>query len=179
MTLDHLATKHSTDKASWGHGYCPFYEFLLARFCIMSPLSILEVGFQFGFSLKMWRDYFKQALIVGIDTVSNDVSFAPQEGIALIIGDAYTPEMIARLGNMEFDIVVDDADHNPEHQAFLVRHYSPMLSRNGILIVEDCENMHAAAGLEKSMPNGFQGAVVDLRKEGGMLDSILFLAWRV
>lgn len=176
-TLDEIGTANGTDKASFGHSYMPFYEFLFAKFRD-EPVNILEIGVQFGFSLRTWREYFKRSLICGIDSAHNGLSFPPEEGIAFIVGEAYKPEMITRLGNAQFDIIVEDGNHAPADQAWTIKHYAPLLSPGGILVVEDVPSMETALDLKKAVPTGFQGVSVDLRKEGGMPDSILFLVWR-
>src|SRR5215203_706034 len=61
-----LAEKYGTDKGPSGHNYTPYYEEYLQhrRF---RALTLLELGVWKGASLRMWRDYFPSATIVGID----------------------------------------------------------------------------------------------------------------
>lgn len=139
---------------------------------------MLEIGFQFGCSLRTWREYFKRALILGIDVVHNDVAFAPEDGVALQIGNAYSHDMIARLGNAQFDVMIDDGPHDLASQLFFVQFYTPMLAPGGIAIVEDIASVKHLPQLRKAVPEGFQSCSVDLRKEGGLSDSILLLIWR-
>lgn len=176
-SLDQIGLAHSTDKASNLHSYLPLYDFLLARYRD-EPIQLLEIGFQFGCSLRTWREYFKRALICGIDVTLNDLDFPPEDGIALIQGDAYTLGMVDRLGNMQFDIAIDDGPHTLASQLFFCQFYVPMLAPDGIAIIEDIANPKHLPQLRKAVPQGFQSCSVDLRKEGGLPDSILLLVYR-
>lgn len=177
LTLDSIGLANSTDKASNLHGYLPLYDFLLARYRD-EPINLLEIGFQFGCSLRTWREYFKRALILGIDVVHNGLSFPASDGIALQIGDAYSHDMLTRLGNMQFDVMLDDGPHHLANQLFFCQFYVPMLAPGGIAIVEDIESPKHLPQLREAVPEGFQSCSVDLRKEGGLPDSVLLLVWR-
>ena len=73
-SLEQLAERHGSDKAT--HGYCPFYEDLLAR-RRDEPLRVLELGVGGfdrpddpawgGASLRMWKDYFPHGSVWGLD----------------------------------------------------------------------------------------------------------------
>jgi demethylmacrocin O-methyltransferase len=72
-TLDELALLHKTDKASDGHNYAVTYDKYLTPLR-QEQIVLLEVGIGgYGFidrggeSMKMWHDYFPQALIAGVD----------------------------------------------------------------------------------------------------------------
>lgn len=177
-TLNSIGLANSTDKASaGGHGYLPLYEFLFAKYRD-EPVQLLEIGFQFGCSLRTWREYFTRGLILGIDCVHNDVSFPAGDGIALRIGNAYELAMVDSLGKMQFDVMIDDADHSLGSQLFFLQFYVPMLAPGGIAIVEDIASPKYLPQLRKAVPEGFQSCSVDLRKEGGLPDSVILLIWR-
>jgi hypothetical protein len=61
LTLDELAIKHGTDKSSPYHDYCRIHEELLAPLR-HEPVALLELGVANGASLRMWGDYFTQAV---------------------------------------------------------------------------------------------------------------------
>ena len=112
-TLAELADQHSTDKA--GHGYCPHYE---ARFAPMQGhrITLLEIGVLEGASLRMWRDYFPEAWIVGIDKApqwrSDDVAITIETGDQADV--PFLAQCCAKHG--PFDIVIDDGSHQARDQ---------------------------------------------------------------
>ena len=62
--IEILATnRYDTDKSE---EYLASYERCFAGFRT-APITLLEVGINAGGSLLMWRDYFLQGTIVGID----------------------------------------------------------------------------------------------------------------
>jgi hypothetical protein len=85
VDLDALARLHGTDKSSSTHGYTRLYE---THFASRRPTvrRLLEIGVggidsgrgyettEGGQSLRMWRDYFPNAEIVGIDIHAKAVS---------------------------------------------------------------------------------------------------------
>lgn len=139
------------------------------------PLKILEVGVQFGYSLRTWRDYFPLAQITGIDLVSNGLQFRPEDRIELITGDAYSAAMLARIGK-QYDIMIDDGSHDPAHQLFFVKHYAPKLSMDGLLFVEDIISRETVNALGKALPEDFEWTHADFTSRS--LDGLLFIAWR-
>jgi hypothetical protein len=66
LTLDELGLKYGTDKASLHHNYLNFYEGFVAPLRDQ-PLTLLEIGVFQGASLRMWREYFPYAKVVGVD----------------------------------------------------------------------------------------------------------------
>src|SRR5258705_6198874 len=73
MTLDELAIKHGTDKASQftrtyakPHDYCRhlegFFEPMRNHY-----INLIEIGVGGGESIKTWLDYFLAAQIYGVD----------------------------------------------------------------------------------------------------------------
>lgn len=172
MTLDEIGMLHQTDKASH-HRYLSFYDLIFRRLRDCN-IRILEVGIQFGNSLRTWRDYFPEAKIIGIDSVDNNVSC----DAVMLLGNAYSEDMIARLGDQKFDIMIDDGSHAPDDQLWFVKHYLPLLADGGILIVEDV--LHAATiySLASALPKGFSYTAVEMTEGRSMVDSRLFIAWK-
>jgi hypothetical protein len=77
-TLDELALVHQTDKASNHHNYAVTYDKYLSPLR-QEKLVLLEIGIggygyidRGGQSMKMWHDYFPQALIAGVDLHEKD-----------------------------------------------------------------------------------------------------------
>lgn len=131
-SLHHFSVE--TDK-SWAHQYIHVYESLFEP--IREDVrNVLEIGVQNGGSLRMWRDYFTEAQVYGIDIDEIVNEIQNQERINVICSDAYTREAVSSF-QLLFDVIVDDGPHTLETQMFCAEHYSGLLSPNGILIIED------------------------------------------
>lgn len=175
-SLDQIGIERGTDKSSLNHHYLSLYEMMF------EPLRnefirILEVGVQFGNSIRTWKEYFPHAGIVGIDSVDNDVKFKPMDGVSIIIEDAYSDAIFKRLVG-KFDIIIDDGSHMAEHQKFFVKNYSGLLTDDGILIVEDVLHPDVIPLLARSLPDEFRYLAVDMTQGDSVVDSRLFIARR-
>jgi len=99
-----------------------------------STTSLLEIGVKNGYSLLLWRDYFINANILGIDP-----RYCPnvqgEKRISQITADAYDLSLIKQLGS--FDIIIDDGPHTLESMEFFLEHYPKLCNPGGIVILED------------------------------------------
>jgi len=143
MTLDQIALKHKTDKASNGHNYCHFYEQFLGPLRA-KPITLIDAGIggyeypdRGGESLRMWREYFPVATVIGFDLHGKPSLYVP--GTVIYQGsqddEAFVKEMIEREGQP--DVFIDDASHI---NALTIRTFEimfPHLKPGGIYIVED------------------------------------------
>ena len=135
-----LANKYETDKGTtcYGcHGFTEFYENHVNQFKGKNP-KILEIGVENGCSLKMWNEYFEgDCEIYGLD---NNPKFKTKDNIHIIYADQSIKEdwdwIIQNIGN-NFDIIIDDGSHVPEHQALSLYIGTKLLKPNGIYIIED------------------------------------------
>lgn len=134
--LEHLFTHYGTDKGIWG--YTPYYEQAMEahRFDVKAVLEIGICGFRdipnnvVGASLFVWRDYFPNAEIYGIDNDPRFI-FNDQHRIHTALCDAYNPDALRdvmfEFGVDDFDMIVDDAVHDPAPQAQLAEVLLPFL----------------------------------------------------
>ena len=131
MKLQQIGLKHNTDKAFF-HKYCDFYQKHLPKSTFKGRL--LEIGIMDGASLLMWREYYPNAEIVGIDI--NDKSHLSIDGVQILQMDATDTEALATLGS--FDIIVDDGSHMTADQQKSFEHlYLNQLNQKGFYIIED------------------------------------------
>ncbi len=136
--LDKLGLKYNADKSSRFHNYLDFYEKMLPGRSFKGRL--LEIGVMDGLSMKMWRDYYPEAEIVGIDI--KDMSFMHNddwqvpESVQLIQCDGTDPMETKDLGT--FDIIIDDGSHYMKDQqvSFEIFYYN-QLNKGGVYILED------------------------------------------
>lgn len=142
-----LAQKWRTDKAFF---YAPFYEDLLAG---KQVRKVLEVGigtpgamansiaragwtdYRAGASLRMWRDYFPDAHIYGLDINQNAVAEAadPVGRILTCCADSTKEIPFPIL----FDLIVDDGSHEPKDQLRTFQNLYPLLAWDGVYVIED------------------------------------------
>lgn len=143
--LESLFTRYGTDKGIWG--YTAAYERYLdaRRFDVKRVLEIGICGYRdipnnvVGASLFAWRDYFPNADIFGLD-IDGQFIFNDQARIRTAQCDAYDrPQLfnaVSQFGG-EFDLIVDDAVHDPIPQTNLINDLFPYLSKTGVYAMED------------------------------------------
>ena len=145
-----LAFKYSTDKCpKIKHVYTPFYYELL-KDKKHTFKKVLEMGigyketmpyyprYQTGASLKMWRDFFPNAMVHGAD-ISPKAMFE-DERIKTYLCDERKKCDIERLvmqTGSDIDLVVDDGSHRLHHQVYLCKTIMPLLQKSVIYIIED------------------------------------------
>ncbi len=166
--LDILAEKYGTDKASSGHTYTVVYEGLLGH-KRNSVKKVVEIGIADGGSLRMWRDYFPNAIIFGID--NNPKTLIQEERIISLFCKQEDPIGMANVMKTiggDIDVIFDDGGHCPEHQVVSTPIMMPYLSKEGLFFIEDLEANHT----HKQPFRGYKLREFDCTRKGG---SILLL----
>ena len=162
--LSKLSNKYNSDKYS-GHKYTPLY-FEKFKDKIEDIKRVCEIGIATGASLKMWRDFFPNALIIGIDN-REDCQLVGEERIISILADGTTIED-DRL--FDFDLIVDDASHDPDQQIKSFELLFPKLINTGLYIIEDvdgnsCQKTLAYFKELKELNIEFDGQLIMITKE--------------
>jgi hypothetical protein len=142
-----------TDK-SWRHQYIHVYESLFEPMRNRTT-TVLEIGVLEGGSLVMWRDYFSNAIIYGLDVEDRTNCMAGEDRVKVTIADAYTDETLQAI-NTKFDVIIDDGPHTLESQLFCAKHYPWLLKSNGILVIEDIPNPEWIPQLADVVPDDFK-----------------------
>lgn len=146
--LEELGIKYNTDKASKvvygektyaGHDYLKYYELFL------SPLrdaefTLIELGCFRGSSLKMWKEYFANAQIVGVD-LNKDLKRLEEDRISFISSDATSEDLPEKLEPYAGSIgcIIDDCSHAWGDQRRSFEMLFPLVSSGGYYIIEDLE----------------------------------------
>ena len=143
----------------WGHNYIKSYKLLFDKLNISSIKNILEIGLGFilpssenafsqklyksGNSLRMWRDYFVNANIYGID-INKDLMFTEDRIKTFVANQNSGQELKAVIDqiNSPIDIIIDDGSHQGEHQVFSFMCLHKYLTTNGIYVIEDVHEQH-------------------------------------
>jgi len=139
-------------------------------------IRILELGIRTGASLKLWAEYFPNAIITGVDLSDENVEkfWVANPRIRTIYGDAYTVDFLMGLGN--FDVIIDDGPHSLSSQIFTIQNYLKLLNPGGFLFIEDI--IGGKPFIDKLLSNilgkkNLQCKVFDLRRKSDSHDSIV------
>ena len=160
-SLTEIANFYGTDKGTvgpskqWGAmNYTDVYEAYLTPYR-NSPITILEIGLgvqgetwkanivhgrnEGGASLKMWYDYLPNASIYGIDV--NPCPNLNNDRITTFVADQsdiqQLESFIQATNNTEFDVIIDDGSHRPDHQQISLEFFFQKLKNGGIYFIED------------------------------------------
>ena len=160
-TLTELANFYGTDKGTIGpnpdwepHNYTDIYEAYLAR-RRQSAITILEIGLGVtgpqwettmvqgrntgGASVKMWYDYFPKAQLYGIDV--NPCPYLDNDRIRTFVADQGNPKdlqaFVQATQGIEFDVIIDDGSHRPDHQQISFSLLFKKLKNDGLYFIED------------------------------------------
>ena len=111
---------------------------------------MLEIGLQSNWerpgyvpddapSLRVWREYFPQAEILGYDV--NDFSFFQQDRTTVFRGDQGSREDLKRFidehGRGGFELVLDDGSHAASHQQISLGALFSVVAKGGKYVIED------------------------------------------
>jgi hypothetical protein len=161
-SLTDIANEYGTDKGTVGpspewpaHNYTDVYEAYLTSLR-EEPINLIEVGLGVpgdkweariargknaggGASLKMWYDYFPNARIFGLDI--NSGAHLDNDRITTHIVDQGDPDalnaFLDSVGDLEFDVIIDDGSHRPDHQQVTLGCLFPRLRKGGLYFIED------------------------------------------
>lgn len=162
--LSELSYKYGSDKGSstediqhpsgWNfHKYTQIYDFILNGIR-NTATDILECGIGTnnpnvessmgingtpGASLRMWRDYFPNANIIGID-IDPGIMFK-EERIETFVVDQADTRSINEFKNkidVKFDLILDDGLHAYHAQQNLFDNTFDLVKDGGLYIIEDC-----------------------------------------
>lgn len=139
--LSKLAIKYGTDK--WGkHHYTPVY-YDLFKDKRNEVKKVLEIGPAEGAGMFMFRDFFPNATIYGLEIDEERVKkLEGLDRIVVLPGNQF--DLLDLESSLSFfsdegdlDLVIDDGSHKLEHQVFTCLTLMPMLSDKTIYIIED------------------------------------------
>src|SRR5271154_1237071 len=135
-TLEECAVAWTTDKGVIGHRYLQWYERYAERMRL-SAVKVLEIGVDLGKSHRMWRDYFPNADVIGLDS-DRQYIVDLGERITTVLGNQNDPDVMGEMAARgPFDLIVDDGSHIPEHQIYSFMRLFPALRPGGVYIIED------------------------------------------
>ena len=89
-----------------------------------------------GASLRVWRDYFVNAKIYGVD-IAEDCMFTEERIETFLFDSSDATSVNQHLTDLTFDIIIDDGNHDPKYQIKTLRNLLPKLKSGGFYIIED------------------------------------------
>lgn len=138
-SLDKIAKNCGTDKSSDVHNYCVKYEKCLP-FNRLEPLKILEIGVLNGESICMWKSFYPNSTIVGIDIEQSCKQYENIDNNVFVeIGSQYDEQFLKYVCEKygSFDFVLDDGSHIQKHMIFSFEKIFPSVKSEGVYIIED------------------------------------------
>jgi hypothetical protein len=187
MSLSELVDNSITDKNTT-HSYLELYQKLLVD-KKESAKNILEIGIgdggqgiTNGGSIKLWHDFFTNAIIYGLDIQHiNNIWDGIKNNNRIVLYtsiDAYSKEFVSSEfieKGIKFDMMLDDGPHTLESMKAFIELYSPLLSDNGLLIIEDIQHPTWIYELYKVVPHHLKQFVsaYDLRSNKNRYDDIV------
>jgi hypothetical protein len=152
-----------TNPIAPSHTYLEIYDILFTPYK-QPDINILEIGFQYGCSIRLWKEYFsKNSNIFGIDICDNcsvkkayeniktnafPIPIHPKgiyvdedlSNIYLNKVDSHQPKVFTDgldESNIKFDIIIDDGWHSPTSNITNFQNFIPYLKKDGLYIIED------------------------------------------
>ena len=153
MNLNKLAIKYNSDKYG-SHYYTPIYQkYMEAK--KNKKINLFEIGVgglepkvgysglkTGGESLRMWRDFFKKGMIVGLDIVKKDLNLGQR--VKIFHGSQRDPKILDKIINKfkKFDFIIDDGSHRYKDVKFTFEHIFYSLKDGGYYFIEDTQSSY-------------------------------------
>lgn len=135
--------KHLTDKGSvfyHAHGYGDFYELFFEKYKKRGNVKILEIGVLDGKSILAHLEYFQNCEIYAID-IDEKCKQYESDNIKIFILDSSNDMALQNfkneIGDIKFDIILDDGSHQSKDQWRALINLYDILTEDGIYIIED------------------------------------------
>ena len=144
--LELLGLKYGTDKIG-KHNYLPYY-FDMFKDMREYVKKVVEVGVAEGAGVRMFRDFFPNAMIYGAEI--DDKRIFSEDRIEVYKCDQSKKRDIKKFLKQvgtDIDIFIDDGSHKPEDQVLTCLTVMPYLKKEAIYIIEDVADPMIMYGL--------------------------------
>jgi len=172
--LHELGLKHGTDKAT-KHLFTLLYDPFL-KVNKSGYKNVLEIGILHGASIRMWADYFPNALITGIDIdrhrvrkMNEDPNYTHR--VNCITASIITKQDVCAILDKipkEFELIVDDGAHRMKHQQEAFYELFKLLKNKGIYILEDLHTSYNHEKFSARKENNTMDLLLNFQKTGKM-----------
>ena len=166
--LNLLAIIYDSDKRS-ATNYVPVYvRHLQAR--RHSAVKVLEIGIGGytnpqvgGNSLRMWRTYFPDVEVIGIDIYPKMINEPRIRFYQCDQSSRSDLEWIAALG--PYDVIIDDGSHYQSHVLLSFDVLYPVLKPGGVYVIEDLQTAYSTESGGGSVGSPGTGLSLALRTQ--------------
>ena len=169
-------TKHTC------HKYIEYYyDNVFSNIDREKQYNILEIGVRDGSSINIWRGWFTNSKMYGIDISPNPTPYFANFHFAQ--RNAYSEEALNLFEDNFFDFIIDDGPHTVESQQYSINNWLKKIKSGGKLIIEDIgckddnnnpytvsESLNILLKIMRTKTDSY--IVFDLR-ENGQYDSII------
>lgn len=150
-SLNDIGKKYGTDKCDRHHcfkgkTYLDVYEMYLQHLR-QQPINLLEIGVRAGPSLRMWKEFFPNANIYGLDN-NPTCKQHEEDRIKITIGSQVDETVLKSLVDESdgFDVVLDDGSHINSLTIKSAKYLLPHVKSNGFYIIEDLKTSYQDLG---------------------------------
>jgi hypothetical protein len=162
--MNYYSTINNTDKFSGGYhndgkkGHN--YQLLLKNFLNTNVHKIMEIGTAHGGFAKFLKDNKNKSFLIGADISPDDLhphvsDYTKYNNLYNVFykGDAFCLNFLTWVeeNNYQSDLVIEDGDHDPKHQSFLLSNAHRLITKNGVYICEDVQTYEIAIQLVNSV----------------------------
>jgi hypothetical protein len=187
MSLVELIDNTRTDKNTL-HSYLELYENLLSRLKYTAK-NVIEIGIgpskhSNGGSIELWNKYFINAHIYAVDIIDyvnvydgikntdKITVFSSSNGY----DEQFVKENFLDKG-IKFDMLLDDGPHTLDSMITYIKLYSNLIADEGILIIEDVQDVSWFNELINSTPEELKQYInmYDLRGNKQRYDDLVFV----
>lgn len=157
----------NTDKSPFategtgGHrkGYTAVYELLFGPLKF-KDINFLEIGIEKGASTFLWEQYFDNAKLFAFEHDTNKIDKVKQladktQFFQVDSGNKEQLEQVFNSTGVQFDVILEDASHQLEHQRNAIEIGVKYLKPGGMLIIEDLNVNDAEDIFDEVISNHF------------------------
>jgi hypothetical protein len=177
--LCELGKKYKTDKTPLlGYHYYTLFYYELLKDKRYTVKKVFEMGignvpemaflgwhYKPGASLRMWRDFFPNAMIYGADILP-EVLFKEDRIETFLCDERDSKSVASVLGKIgsDIDLFIDDGSHDMITQINLCKYAMPLLKRDVIYIIED---VHQNVTIKRALAKvGYKTYLADSIRRG-------------
>lgn len=146
MTLHEISNTHKTDKNFEHNFYRRVYDNELiniketaTKVCEIGVRGLWEdIGWSNGNSLRVWRDYFTNAEVLGLDIDTSGFDSLGERISVDYIDQSNKDQVVKYSTNLvDYDLIIDDGSHRMYDQQITFAYFFKSLKSGGIYILED------------------------------------------
>lgn len=172
ICLRHTVPSMGTDKNTT-HSYLEVYAEILEKY--RDTGNILEIGAAHGMSMRMWREYFTNGIVSGIDHLVED-NIQPllnDPRYKIVIDNAASDSILEYFKGDKFDVIIDDGSHKIGDQLKSFDMFKNLMNPGGLYIIEDIEDIDSTRDLFLSKHENCE--IIDRRHIKDRFDDVLVI----